>query len=244
MRDALRGFQDASERAPDRYIRYEYPALLDASRAAAAAYLGVPADDVVVVPNVTTALNAVLRNLAPSFREGDVILYVDTVYGATLKTIEYVAEISPVEAVRVEFELPGPGPGSAAAAEEQVLGAFRGAFAAHRGRVRVAVFDTIASLPGVRLPFEEMQRIAREEGAMTLVDGARRSSLCPVLFLKTGSLTYNVSCDGRRHGAFPPRPHESRPRLLHDQLPQVRRPPPRPVQATHGVGIFRVVPNI
>lgn len=124
-----------------------------------------------------------LRNLAASFREGDVILYVDTIYGATLKTIEYIAEISPVETVRVEFELP------ASAAE--VLGAFQKAFASHRGKVRVAVFDTIASLPGVRLPFEEMQKIARDEGAMTLVDGARMSFLCSVLcrpgLLKTGT---------------------------------------------------------
>lgn len=168
----MRGYQDASEDAPDRYIRYEYPALLDASRAAAAAHLGVPTDDVVVVSNVTTAVNAVLRNLAPTFRAGDVIVYVDTVYGSTLKTIEYAAEISPVEAVRVGFELPAP--------EEAVLGAFREVFAAHRGKVRLAVFDTIASLPGVRLPFEEMQKISRAEGALTLVDGARMCFVCRI----------------------------------------------------------------
>lgn len=171
----MRGFQDASENAPDRYIRYEYPALLDASREAAAEYLAVPNEEVVLVSNVTTGLNAVLRNLAPSFREGDVILYVDTIYGATLKTIDYVAEISPVRSVRVEFELP--------ASDEEVLGSFQKAFALHRGKVRVAVFDTIASLPGVRLPFEEMQRIARAEGALTLVDGARMSFVCsPIHF--------------------------------------------------------------
>lgn len=169
VRDAMRGFQDASEAAPDRYIRYEYPALLDASREAAARYLDVPADEVVLVSNVTTAINAVIRNLAPSFREGDIILYVDTVYGSTLKTIEYASEISPVDSARVEFELP--------ASDEVVLDAYRRAFAAHKGRVRLAVFDTVASLPGVRLPYEEMQRIARAEGALTLVDAARMSDL-------------------------------------------------------------------
>lgn len=213
----MRGYQDASEDAPDRYIRYEYPALLDASREAAAAHLGVPTDDVVVVSNVTTAINAVLRNLAPSFRDGDVILYVDTTYGSILKTIEYAGEISPVQSVRVEFELP--------ASDEQVLDAFRGAFAAHRGQVRLAVFDTIASLPAVRLPFEEMQSISRAEGALTLVDGARMCFFfllaCRLSFLSRVYMSKLIVSLTRWHGTFPARPQDSRPRLLHDQLPQV-----------------------
>lgn len=161
----MRAYQAASEKAPDRYIRYEYPNILDASRDAVAEYLAVPTEEVVLVPNVTTSLNAVLRNLVPLFKKGDVILYVDTIYGATLKTIEYIAEISPVQPVRVEFELPAP--------DKDILAAFRNAFASHQGKVRVAVFDTVASLPGVRLPFEEMAKIAKSEGALTLVDGAR-----------------------------------------------------------------------
>ncbi|KAK2601237.1 hypothetical protein N8I77_010701 [Diaporthe amygdali] len=165
--DTLPAFQDASERAPDRYIRYEYPRLLDTSRHAAAAHLRVDPNELVLVANATTAVNAVLRNLAPQWGPGDVILFLDTVYGATRKTIDWVVDTSPVEKMCVTFALP--------ASHVTILDAYREAFAecARQGKsVRIVVLETIPSLPGVRLPFEDMIRVARAEGALTLVDGA------------------------------------------------------------------------
>lgn len=158
----MRSFQDASEAAPDRYIRYEYPEHLDMARQAAADYLKVARDDLVLVPNVTTAINAVLRNLV--FQPGDVIVYVDTAYGSVEKTIDYVVETTPAESVKVEFALPCP--------DEEIVRRFADALDAHRGKARIAVFDTIASLPSVRLPFERLTQLAREQGIFSLVDGA------------------------------------------------------------------------
>lgn len=162
VRDAMRRFQDASEAAPDRYIRYEYPDLLDESRAAAASYLGVPIDELVITSNVSTAINAVLRNL--EFEEGDVIVYLDIGYRSNVNTIEYIVETTPAESARVDFTLP--------CSDKEILDAFRDTILAQRGRAKIAIFDTIASLPSVRLPFEEMASIAREHGVMTLVDAA------------------------------------------------------------------------
>lgn len=162
VRDAMRRFQDASEAAPDRYIRYEYPDLLDKSRAAAASYLDVPVDELVIVPNVSTAINAVLRNL--KFEEGDVIVYLDIGYRSNVNLIEYIVETTPAESAKVDFTLP--------CSDNDILDAFRDTILAQGGRARLAIFDTIASLPSVRLPFEEMTSIARENGVMTLVDAA------------------------------------------------------------------------
>lgn len=158
----MRSFQDASEAAPDRYIRYEYPALLDLSRQAAAAFLNVPVDDLVLVANATTAINAVLRNLV--FQEGDLIVYIDTAYGACEKTIDYIVETTPAESVKVKFTLP--------CAEDDIVQRFQDTLRAHRGKAKIAMFDTIASLPGVRLPFERLTKVARAEGVLSLVDGA------------------------------------------------------------------------
>lgn len=158
----MRRFQDASEAAPDRYIRYEYPDLLDESRAAAASYLNVPLDELVILSNVSTAVNAVLRNL--KFEEGDVIVCLDVTYGSNLKTIEYIVETTPAEAVRVDFTLP--------CSDSDILTAFRDTILAQHGRAKLVMFDTITSLPSVRLPFEEMASIARENGVMTFVDAA------------------------------------------------------------------------
>lgn len=39
-------------------------------------------------------------------------------------------------------------------------------------RPRLAVLETVVSIPAVRMPFEELMRVCRREGIMTLVDGA------------------------------------------------------------------------
>ena len=158
----MRRFQDASEAAPDRYIRYEYPDLLDKSRAAAASYLNVRVDELVIVPNVSTAVNAILRNLR--FEKGDVIVYLDVSYRSNVNTIEYILETTQAESAKVDFTLP--------CSDAEILTAFRNTILAQKGRAKLVIFDTIASLPAVRLPFEEMASIAREHGVMTLVDAA------------------------------------------------------------------------
>ena len=68
-----REYQDLCESTPDPFIRYTYPKLLDESRAAVAKVINAPVDGVVFVPNATTGVNTVLRNIV--WNEGDEILY-------------------------------------------------------------------------------------------------------------------------------------------------------------------------
>ena len=158
--------QTLSEARPDKFQRYEFPVMLDTSRAAMASFLHVPLDEVVFVPNATTAINVVLQNLR--FDEGDIILHLSTLYGSVAKMIEYIHETRGVESVNLAVEYPID--------DDVLVSSFQTAIkdvkSSGRQRVRVAIFDTISSLPGVRVPWDRLVEVCRDENVLSLVDGA------------------------------------------------------------------------
>lgn len=165
VRDQLRAFQDAAEGSPDHFIRYQYPKLLDASRAAMGTLLNTPATTLVFVPNATTGINTVLRNLV--YQPGDTILYFSSIYGACEKTIAYITETTPALSARIVYTYP--------VEDEFIVAEFHRTVEKVKkegGRVTIAVFDTVVSMPGVRVPFEALTRACKEEGVLSCIDGA------------------------------------------------------------------------
>jgi len=161
----LRHYQDAAEARPDAFIRYEYTKLLDASRAAIAKYVHAPPSTCVFVPNATTGINIVLRNLV--YAPGDVIVCFATIYGACEKTVEYIAETTPAESHKIEYRYP--------VSDEHLCSAFERAVTTIRAQgktPRLAVFDTIVSLPGVRMPFERLTALCKRHRVLSCIDGA------------------------------------------------------------------------
>jgi hypothetical protein len=58
IQSRLRHYQSLHERRPDQFIRYDFPALLDENREAAAKLINAPStDEVVFVANATVGLN-------------------------------------------------------------------------------------------------------------------------------------------------------------------------------------------
>ncbi|KAI0397751.1 PLP-dependent transferase [Xylariaceae sp. FL0594] len=170
VREHMRRHQRLYEAAPDRYLRYEYPALLDECRAAVARFVGAPADTVVFVPNATTGVNTVLQNLAWAEDAKDEILYFSTVYAGCGKAIDYIVdrESGRVSSRAITVSYP--------CEDEVIVQSFHAALAdsARAGkRVRLCVFDTVSSLPGVRFPFEAITQACRDAGILSLVDGAQ-----------------------------------------------------------------------
>lgn len=158
----MRHYQDKAEAEPDRFIRYVFPPKLREARSLAARMLNCPMDEIVLLPNVTTATNTVLRNL--QYAPGDKIVYLSGAYGALEKTIEYTVETTAAEGVKIEYELPME--------DDALLGMFEETLEKHRGHVKLAVFDSIVSMPGVRLPFERMAQVCRDEGVLSMIDAA------------------------------------------------------------------------
>ncbi|KAI9718608.1 MAG: hypothetical protein M1812_004059 [Candelaria pacifica] len=160
IRDTLRDFQDQAEATPDPFIRFEYPRRLAESRRAMASFLNVPVEEVVFVPNATTAINTVLRNL--TFNEGDKIAYFSTIYGACEKTVDYITETTPAGSVKVEYTYP--------VSDDWMVQQFRDLLRAEK--VKVAIFDTVVSVPGLRMPFERLAEACREADVLSIVDAA------------------------------------------------------------------------
>ena len=158
------------ESAPDEFIRYKYPQLLDDSRRAIADVLRVPQDTVVFVPNATNAINAILRNMQWNSDRRDEIIYFDTIYGACGKTIKYMVDscYGYVSSRAICLEYP--------CEDNDVVAWFREAVAVSKAagrRPRLCVYDTVSSVPGVRFPFEILTATCKELGVMSIVDGAQ-----------------------------------------------------------------------
>jgi selenocysteine lyase/cysteine desulfurase len=138
-----------------------------------ASLLNVPTNEVVFVKNASTGVNTVLRNLV--FEQGDVLVYFDTVYGAVEKTLVSLVETTPLKLRKVEYQLP--------ISHEELVRKFLEVVAKAKEeglKVRVAVFDTIVSMPGVRFPFERLIEKCRAEGVLSVVDGAHGIGQIPL----------------------------------------------------------------
>ncbi|KAJ5114161.1 Pyridoxal phosphate-dependent transferase major region subdomain 1 [Penicillium angulare] len=169
IRDKANELRDECEMTPCPFIKYRFPDLLDESRVALSKFLGVPDSTVVLVPNATTGVNTVLHNLRWNNDGKDEIIQLDIIYGACGKTASYICESNQhrVRTREVRFEHP--------VEFSEMVSIFQRAIQTSKAegyRPRVAIFDTIASNPGIRLPFEDFAAVCRSEGVLSLVDAA------------------------------------------------------------------------
>ncbi|EGR50130.1 selenocysteine lyase, partial [Trichoderma reesei QM6a] len=186
VRDALRSVQDAVQAEPDNFVRYTYPGKLDNIRALLAEHLhAADKDEIVLVPNATTALNTVLRNL--KYEPGDLIAYVRGTYGAIEKTVDYLVETTPVKSVLIPFDPTMDN-------DDALVESFRLVLQEHHGRVRVAIFDTIMSMPGLRMPFERLAQICRDFGVLSAIDGAHGIGLIDLDLDRLGADFLTTNC--------------------------------------------------
>jgi selenocysteine lyase/cysteine desulfurase len=120
---------------------------------------------VTFVPNATLGVNTVFRNL--QYEDGDYILYFATIYKGCHATVQYITETSPAKAARVEYTYPVEDDWLVDAFKQKVEEVKRAG-----GKVKVAIFDTVVSMPGVRVPYERLLSACKELGVLSLLDAA------------------------------------------------------------------------
>lgn len=135
--------------------------------------LNVPKQECVFVKNATTGVNTILHNIP--FQSGDVIIYFETIYGALEKGISSLIESTPLQARKVQYRCPI----SHEDLVEQFLDVVRKT-RAEKLNVKIALFDIVSSLPAMRFPFERLTAVCREEGILSLIDGAHGIGQIPL----------------------------------------------------------------
>ena len=165
--ERYQALQRELELNPTEFLGRRFDSLVAASREALAAFVGARADDLVLVPNATSALNAVIRSLR--LQPGDEVLTTRHEYGAVLRTWEFVG------ATLVHAE------------PEELADAIG-------PRTAVVSVSHITSPTARLLPVAEICAAAREAGALAIVDGAHAPGHVPLELESLGADVYAGNC--------------------------------------------------
>jgi isopenicillin-N epimerase len=180
--DAQRAYRDRLEAQPVRFYMRELEDLLAEARTALGRFIGAGPSDLALVPNATTAVNAVVRWLR--LQEGDELLATDHAYNACLNALEAVAarEGARVIVAAVPFPIQ-----TADQAVEAVMNRVS-------ARTRLALIDHVTSPTALVFPVERIVRELATRGIDTLVDGAHAPGMLPLNLDALGAAYYTGNC--------------------------------------------------
>lgn len=160
---------DAFER---RYIKEAMPKL----RARVAKMVNVPSRELVMIRNTTAGTNAVIRGYP--WEKDDYVIHLSTLYGAVSNTIQYVSDSNGLASPkRVVVDVTYP------ISHEELVKKFTETLEKSKSegkRIKMASLEVITSRPGVRVPWEQLVKVCRDHGVLSLVDGAHSFGHVPL----------------------------------------------------------------
>jgi isopenicillin-N epimerase len=156
------------ERQPVAFLGREFQTRMASARETLAKFLGTRAQDVVFVPNATTAINIVARSL--SLGPGDEVLTSDHEYGALDRTWRFMAQKNSFKFIRQPIPVP------IHSAEQIHEYLWRGA----TENTRVIFLSHITSPTSIIFPVERICKEARRRGILSIIDGAHAPGQIPL----------------------------------------------------------------
>ncbi len=165
------------EAATMRYFVLEYPAALDAARAAVAAYLGCDADGLAFVPNATHGVATALASVA--LGAGDEVVTTDHAYRACRNALDRAAAAVGARVVVAPLALPAR---DAAAPIAAILGRVT-------TRTRLVLVDHVTSPTALVLDVAALARALPAHAAL-LVDGAHAPGMLDLAVGEVGAAFY------------------------------------------------------
>ncbi len=174
--------RERMERQPAAFVLRELPVLLDEARQALCDVIGADPEDLALVPNVTTALSAVLRSRV--FVPGDEILTTDHAYLSCANLLDFIAQSTGAVVVVARVQLPVSHPdGIVDAVLDRVT-----------TRTRLAVLDHVSSPTAIVFPIAALVQRLDAMGVDTLVDGAHAPGMLALDLRAIGAAYYAGDC--------------------------------------------------
>ncbi|MBF2098789.1 MAG: aminotransferase class V-fold PLP-dependent enzyme, partial [Gloeomargaritaceae cyanobacterium C42_A2020_066] len=165
---AQRQWQDRLEQQPVQFMSHTGPAEVRRVAGLLAEVLGTAEENLVLVDNATTGINAVLRSFP--WCPGDRVLVTSHTYGAIRKAATFIHQTQGVDLVELALPFPVAEPQAILAALEQAL----------RTPYRLALLDHITSTTALILPLKAMIDCCHHYGVPVLVDGAHAPGMVEV----------------------------------------------------------------
>jgi isopenicillin-N epimerase len=175
-------WQRELERQPGAFLGRRWFELLPPLLQQLADYVKAPASDLVLVPNATYGVNAVARSLR--LEAGDEILTTTHEYGACDRTWRFLVRRSGARYVRQPISLPVDD------SEAIIAQLWQGV----TPRTRLIFISHITSATALQMPVAAICDRAREEGILTLVDGAHAPGQLPLNLAALGADFYTGNC--------------------------------------------------
>ncbi|CUS20818.1 LAQU0S01e15324g1_1 [Lachancea quebecensis] len=141
---------------------------------ALARYLHLDPRNLAFVTNATCGVNTVLRSIKWDFSRDRVLLH-SVSYAACANTVKFLADYYGLQYDVVKLDYP--------LEDDDLLARFHEKLAT--GSYRLCMFDMISSMPGVKLPYEQLIQLCKQHDVLSLVDGAHGAGLVDLQFLDT-----------------------------------------------------------
>ncbi|XP_067841148.1 uncharacterized protein [Heptranchias perlo] len=180
--DVAQKWQVYIERQPLRfYDRELLPHLVFVTKRLAE-FVGCSPTDLVLVPNVTMAMNCVVRS--QDLKQGDTAFMLNVTYGAVKKLLKQVCEERGATLQEESLEFPLLGPSQIITKVKESL----------QPGTKLAVFDHIPSNASFVNPLPEIIDICHQRGTKVLIDGAHALGVMDLKLSSLGADYYTSNC--------------------------------------------------
>ena len=180
--DIYHDWQQRLEENPVKFLDRDIKFYFRNAREALGEYLNADPDNLVYIPNVTYAVNAIAGSLRLS--PEDEILATDHEYGACDKTWTYHSQRSGAKYIRQTIPVP-------ITSQEEILECM---WLSVTSRTKLIFMSHITSPTAQIFPVKSICERARENGILTMVDGAHAPGQIPIDLMEINADFYSGNC--------------------------------------------------